>query len=186
VPLGLLAGIVAVAVAGVAAPAAAAPDPRVVSLLEGDLGVILEGVDGGRFASLRATTSAMEPAFGVGDMVSVDRGAYAAAPIGRGEVVAFRPTAAQAGQCGATGPYVKRVVALGGDTIEVRDGLVLVGGAPLTVAGADPPSYELPVRVVPDGSVFVLGDRRNLSCDSHSWSRPFVPVGRVVGRVDAV
>jgi len=182
----LLMAVVVATVAGGAAPVAAAPDPRIVSLLEGDLGVILEPSEGGRFASLRATSSAMEPAFGVGDMVSVDRGAYDAAPIGRGDVVAFRPTASQAGECGATGTYVKRVVAIGGDTIEVRDGLVLVGGAPLAVAGADPPSYELPARVVPSGSFFVLGDRRNLSCDSHSWTRPFVPAGRIVGRVDAV
>jgi len=84
--------------------------------------------------------------------------------------------------------YIKRVIALPGDTLEVRDGQVYINGAPLDepylgggstycMAGSD--CYERPVTV-PSGTIFVMGDNRANSSDSREWSS--LPLDRVVGK----
>jgi signal peptidase I len=75
---------------------------------------------------------------------------------------------------------IKRVVALGGERIAVRDGKVYVNGIALTEPYiAAPPSYTMPERRIPDGSVFMMGDNRNNSLDSHIWGP--LPVKNVIG-----
>lgn len=79
--------------------------------------------------------------------------------------------------------FVKRVIALPGQTVEVRDGRVIVDG----VAYQEPyiaqaPTYEFKAQQVPPGKLFVLGDNRNNSQDSHIIG--MVDASEVVGRVD--
>jgi signal peptidase I len=79
--------------------------------------------------------------------------------------------------------YIKRVIGLPGDTVEVRDGSVLVNGA--TIAESYVPveyrdhSSMGPTRV-PEGQYFVLGDHRSSSNDSRSWGP--VPRSAIYGK----
>jgi signal peptidase I len=77
--------------------------------------------------------------------------------------------------------YVKRVVALPGETVSVSQGTVWIGGLALRepYLRERPRYFAAPQRVPPD-TVFVLGDNRNSSSDSHLWGP--VPLGNIIGR----
>jgi signal peptidase I len=98
----------------------------------------------------------------------------------RGDVVVF-----QAPMRDDDCDYVKRVIGLPGDAIQVVAGQVSVNGQPLSESYvAFPDDYSYPIDgtavVVPDDAYFVLGDNRGVSNDSHmGW---FVPADNLVGR----
>jgi len=76
--------------------------------------------------------------------------------------------------------YIKRVIGLPGETVTIRAGAVLIDGVALEepyIAAA--PLYQ-GEWLVPEGQLFVLGDNRNSSSDSHSWN--FLPIGNVLGK----
>ncbi|GAB4441900.1 MAG: signal peptidase I [Chloroflexi bacterium OHK40] len=84
--------------------------------------------------------------------------------------------------------YIKRVIALPGETVEIRDGKVFVNGVELeqpylegapTYCVAGYPCHSGPV-VVPEGQIFVMGDNRANSSDSREWNA--LPLDRVVGQ----
>jgi signal peptidase I len=82
--------------------------------------------------------------------------------------------------------YIKRVVGLPGDVVEVSDGNIYVNGEPLNERfETRPPDYDRygPVTV-PSGEVFVLGDNRSNSQDSHVIGT--VPMRNIEGRAEAV
>ncbi|HEY3413617.1 MAG TPA: signal peptidase I [Armatimonadota bacterium] len=99
----------------------------------------------------------------------------------RGDVIVFRsPTDPQA-------DYIKRVIAVPGETVEVKDGIVFVNGNPLKESYEETmPDYNYAEARVPPGSLFVLGDNRNRSFDSHLWPIPFLPMALVRGRASIV
>jgi signal peptidase I len=80
---------------------------------------------------------------------------------------------------------VKRAVALGGDTVGIEDGVLVVNGEPVCEPGVDPAlidgMYFGPVTV-PDDSVFLLGDHRDGSIDSREFGA--VALSSVVGEVE--
>jgi signal peptidase I len=79
-----------------------------------------------------------------------------------------------------TQDLIKRVIGLPGETISVQDGKVMINSVPLEEPYiAAPPIYN-GTWEVPDGQLFVLGDNRNESKDSHEWG--LLPVENVVGR----
>jgi signal peptidase I len=125
----------------------------------------------------------MTPTLEVGDRVLVNKLSYRTHDVHRGDVVVFeRPPAASHGGEGEIKDLIKRVVAVGGDTLEGRDGQVFVNGErieePYLVDGTL--TDNLPHQEIPEGFVFVMGDNRTNSEDS----RVFGPIdeGAIVGR----
>jgi len=126
----------------------------------------------------------MFPSFEINDQLAVEKVTKWYQPPARRDVVVFDPPASF-WELSARKPdgeaLIKRVVAVAGDEIEVRGGRLLVNGEvqdePYTAELAD---YTLPPLRVPPGQVFVLGDNRNKSFDSHYWG--FLPVNNIIGR----
>ena len=93
----------------------------------------------------------------------------------RGDVIVFEPPNRP------DDDYVKRIIGLSGETVEIVNGQVFINGEPLDEPfQPNPGSYTTPPRVVPEGQVFVLGDNRNNSNDSHTWGP--LPIENIVGR----
>ncbi|MDR7417842.1 MAG: signal peptidase I [Armatimonadota bacterium] len=77
--------------------------------------------------------------------------------------------------------YIKRIVAMPGDRVQIREGRVFINDVPLTETYLNgPPSGDYGPEVVPEGSVFVLGDNRNNSEDSRAFG--FVKQDLIVGQ----
>jgi signal peptidase I len=125
----------------------------------------------------------MEPTLDVGDRVLVNKLSYKFHDVNRGDVVVFeRPPGASTGQNGEIKDLIKRVVAVGGDSIEAKEGNVFVNGEQVDEDYLEPgtPTDNLPLTTIPDGQVFVMGDNRTNSEDS----RIFGPIDEdaIVGR----
>lgn len=77
--------------------------------------------------------------------------------------------------------YVKRVIGLPGETIEVRNGKVYADGVELDDSFTNGPQNRKGdgVYVVPDGCYFFLGDNRNNSNDSRFWKNKYVPAANI-------
>ena len=119
--------------------------------------------------------SSMEPNFYEGEYIIVNRLPYYFHPPQRGDVVVFRyPKDFRR-------TFIKRVIGLPGETVEVKNGKVYINGQPLyepyPVAEA---SYSWGPATVGPGEVFVLGDNRNFSSDSHNWG--MLPIRYIVGK----
>ena len=77
--------------------------------------------------------------------------------------------------------FIKRIIGLPGETVEVRDCTIFINGRPLDEPYiVDPPRYDYGPATVPPGEYFVLGDNRNNSSDSHSWG--MVPKENIIGQ----
>lgn len=126
-------------------------------------------------------SNSMEPTLHVGDRLLVEKVSYRFHPPRSGDVVVFQPPP-QLRQYGYTGKqaFIKRIISVPGETIAVQDHQVFVDGQPLTEPYiAEPPDYTLPSVTVPPGTVFVMGDNRNDSNDSHVWG--FLPRANIIG-----
>lgn len=76
---------------------------------------------------------------------------------------------------------MKRVIAISGDKVEVRGGVVYLNGSPVYEPYVrELARYSFAPLQVPAGAMFVLGDNRNESSDSHVWGS--VPVANVIGK----
>jgi signal peptidase I len=134
------------------------------------------------FACLRLTVqsytvvmSSMEPNFQEGECIMVNKVAYHSSEPQRGDVIIFKPP------FDSPYPFIKRVIGLPGDTVEIKDGKVSINGSYLNEEYImAPPSYTMAATQVPDNEYFVLGDNRNNSNDSHTgWT---VPRHNIIGK----
>ncbi|MGK7930395.1 MAG: signal peptidase I [Microcystaceae cyanobacterium] len=89
----------------------------------------------------------------------------------RGDIVVFQPPEAlQEFDITASDFFIKRVIGLPNDTVEVHQGQVYINGNPLNEPYiAEIPNYEVKTITIPPHHYFVLGDNRNNSIDSHFW-----------------
>ena len=80
--------------------------------------------------------------------------------------------------------FIKRVIGIPGDTVEVRNGMVFVNDEPLEEDYIEAePNYTWGPETVPPESYLVLGDNRNSSFDSHAWEPDsFVPAENIIGK----
>ena len=126
-------------------------------------------------ARIRVESVSMQPTLYASNFIILNKVAYKIGQPHRGDIIVF-----QNPHDPRLTPYIKRVIGLPGEVVRVRDGKVIINGSAL-----DEPYIKAPPRytgewVVPAESLFVLGDNRNLSEDSHEWG--MVPIKHVIGK----
>jgi signal peptidase I len=131
-------------------------------------------------------SGSMLPTLQINDRLIVDKLSYRFNSPQRGDIVVFSPTSTLEKQ-NFHDAFIKRVIGLPGDKVEVKNGRVLINGQPISENYIEEaPQYQwrpemigLPDRV-PADSYLVLGDNRNNSYDSHYWG--YVPREKIIGR----
>jgi signal peptidase I len=116
----------------------------------------------------------MEPTLVSGEYVIVSKLSYRFGTPQRGDIIVFHFPRDPKEE------YIKRVIGLPGDEVQVRHGSVYVNGQRLDETYLKVSTNYNGTWNVPDNQLFVLGDNRNNSSDSHDWGT--VPMDYVVGK----
>lgn len=125
-------------------------------------------------ARVRVDGFSMLPTLHDGEFVLVNKLAYQWGTPSRGDIIVFRSTTTN------DLDLIKRIMGLPGDKINIHNGQVVVNGQNVTEPYINAvPNYSGEWQV-PDGYLFVLGDNRNDSSDSHAWG--FLPEKNVIGK----
>ncbi|HHV57772.1 MAG TPA: signal peptidase I [Firmicutes bacterium] len=127
--------------------------------------------------SFIVTGPSMEPTLHSGERLLINKFIYRFTQPKPGDIVVFHPAVRPRDD------YIKRVIAVAGQTVEIRDGRVWVDGKPLAEPYLSEATYGQfgPVRI-PQGRLFVLGDNRNNSQDSRYPEVGLVPLKSVIGK----
>lgn len=127
-------------------------------------------------------SDSMVPTLQVRDRLIVEKVSYRLHPPVTGDIVVFDPPPQLQLQGYAKDQaFIKRVIGQPGQTVKITNGKVYVNDQPLQEPYiAEPPEYRWGPQTVPAGAVFVMGDNRNNSNDSHVWG--FLPTSNIIGR----
>ncbi len=123
---------------------------------------------------MRVENISMEPTLVQGEFIMVDKFAYRSGNYQHGDIIVFHAP----NEPGAD--YIKRLIGIPGDQIVVEGNSVTVNGVTLKEPYLAEPITYSGSWTVPPGSLFVLGDNRNKSSDSHEWG--YIPMDSVVGK----
>jgi signal peptidase I len=157
------------------------------------LSASLCGCEVGRRAYLSATrqlvrvpTEGMLPTIKVGDFAVIDKSYYAAHPIERFDMIVFQLAESEENFDDKGAMYLQRVIALGGETVEIRKGRLYVNHRellqPFSFVIHDAEEDFGPLTV-PANEYFVLGDNRQNSADSRYWKRPTLNRSQIQAKV---
>jgi signal peptidase I len=137
-------------------------------------------------------SGSMEPTLQINDRLIVDKVSYHFHNPERGDIVVFDPTPTLQQQ-GFHDAFIKRIIGLPGDKIEIKSGKVYINNQPqkepyvangaqtsIDTCGAGVQAFLAVPMTVPANDYLVLGDNRNNSYDGRCWG--FVPRNDIVGR----
>lgn len=129
----------------------------------------------GVMQNFRIEGYSMEPTLHAGQYLIVNKILYRLHPPERGDIIVFEyPKAPDR-------DFIKRVIGLPGEEVEIRNGKVYVNGIPLEENYISrEPAYTYAKHTVGPDEVFVLGDNRNSSSDSHTWG--MLPLKNIIGK----
>lgn len=132
-------------------------------------------------ANSRVPSGSMENTIMTGDRVIGSRLSYHFQEPERGDVIIFRFPDDESLY------YVKRIIGLPGDIVDIRNGRVYLNGSDTPL---EEPYIKEPMEIepdlhyeVPEDSYFMMGDNRNLSSDSRRWEHTFVKREKIVAKV---
>jgi signal peptidase I len=128
-------------------------------------------------------SNSMIPTLDIGDRLVVEKVSYHFNPPTTGDIIVFEPPEILQLQ-GYTKDqaFIKRIIGLPGQTIDIKNGVVYIDDRPLEEDYiTELPDYlwQGPVKI-PEDQYFVMGDNRNNSNDSHVWG--FLPKENIIGR----
>ncbi|NLT94600.1 MAG: signal peptidase I [Clostridia bacterium] len=119
------------------------------------------------FEARSIPTCSMEPTIQINQKILVNKFIYRFKSPQRGDIIVFTPPENKDNDL----EYIKRVIGLPGDKIEIKDGfLYLNDKLVIEEYVKEKANYEFGPVKVPENCLFVLGDNRNESYDSHAWS----------------
>lgn len=142
-------------------------------------------------ARVRVEGYSMRPTLDNDEYVLINRLAYLRGNYQRGDIIVFRPPMYPEATFWQRifglpnfndkyEDYIKRIIGLPGENVRITNGAVFINNVPLVEPYiAAPPDYS-GEWTVPPGQLFVLGDNRNNSADSHVWG--FLPVKNILGK----
>ena len=131
------------------------------------------------YANAEVPTGSMMPVVNPGDRLIVNRLAYLTGEPERGDIVMFKFPDDE------TQDYLKRIIGLPGETIEIVDGLIYINGSDKPLKEDylnDVPNGNYGPFEVPEGSYFMLGDNRDRSEDARFWENKYVKKEKIVGK----
>jgi len=154
--------------------------------------VLAAGLRAWVFEVFWVPTTSMEPTLGKGDRILVQKAFFSWHDVHTGDVVVFKPPAAEQADCGgpADSDLVKRVIGLPGETIYSQGSNIYINGRKLAepfLPHPDPEGPPIPHATashpfrIPAGEFYMMGDNRAISCDSRYWGP--VRGGNIVGQV---
>ena len=129
------------------------------------------------FEPMIVPTGSMIPTIEINDRIFVNKYVYRFRPLEPGDIVVFKYPD------DPSQTFVKRLIGVGGDVIEIRDGILFTNHQPVEEGYIKEPMIgDYGPFKVPEGHFFMMGDNRNSSRDSRAWENKYVSMDKVVGK----